>query len=482
MKKSNNAVFPHAKTLMSTALAAALLMAFGLPQEAHAAAFQLPVTNAAGYGRAFAGGSLWQNDPSAAYNNPAAMAWLSGPVMQGSWIGIDISAQYHGATTDAYGRDIPGNTPNAGHRVINDGSAFYAMPVSDRFAIGFGIDVPYGLLTKYDSQWRGAQWGTMTSLKSFGVSMSGSFKVSDTFSLGFGVIAQRTRAQLNNGIDVGSAAGLALQSPLPSLPQNVAQINVRVHNWSQGYFLGAEFKPSDADSLGISYHSRVGNRLKGQYRMYYPNDGKTVDQGGFPVTVDVKDLISLIPILNQLNAANPELQLPELNPNGGPASAVLDLPAFVNIDYLHRFSDRFSMGASAVWTNWSKFQTLTLVSDGTQLVSLPQEYKNSWTLSLGGDYQINDQWTLRGGFAWDQTPTTDTTRDPRVPDNDRKIVSIGVGYKPTEHFTIDAAYSHQFLSDPRINNTAPLALGGGNMNGSFSDSGNVASITATYQF
>src|SRR6201996_1115395 len=199
MMKKRSFASSHTKTLAVTAMTAAVLVAFGLPQKTHAAPFQLPVTNAAGSGRAFAGGSLWQNDPSAAYNNPAAMAWLTGPVMQSTWIGIDISAQFHGSTTDAFGRDTPGNTPNAGHRVINDGSAFYAMPVSDRFAIGFGVDVPYGLLTKYDSQWRGAQWGTMTSLKSLGLSLAGSYKVSDNFALGFGVIAQRTRAQLNNG-------------------------------------------------------------------------------------------------------------------------------------------------------------------------------------------------------------------------------------------------------------------------------------------
>ena len=480
MKKKSSSALSNKNVLATTALAAAVLLTFGLPEKAHAAAFQLPVTNAAGYGRAFAGGSLWQNDPSAAYNNPAAMAWLTGPVMQGTWIGIDISAQFHGSTQDAFGRDTPGDNPNAGHRVINDGSAFYAMPVSDRFAIGFGIEVPYGLLTKYSPQWRGSQFGTMTSLKSVGFSFSASYKVTDTFSLGAGIVAQRTRAQLNNGLDVGSTASIALGIPLPQSPEEVAQINVRVHNWSEGYFLGAEFKPSDADSLGISYHSRVGNRLKGSYAMYFPNDGKP----GLGTPIDVRTLISLIPSLNQLNEllGNTSALLPPLNPDGGPASADLNLPAFVNVDYLHKFSDRFSLGASAQWTNWSKFQQLTLVSNGIQMLSLPEDYKNSWTLSVGGDYQVTDNWVLRAGLSWDQTPTTDTTRDPRVPDNDRKIVSIGVGYKPTEHLTIDAAYSHQFLSDPRVNLTAPLALGSGTMNGSYSDSGNVASLTATYQF
>lgn len=94
MKKSNS--LPIYRSLQATTLAAALIVSLGTARQTRAAAFQLPVTHAAGFGRAFAGGSLWPNDPSSAYNNPAAMAWFTAPVMQGSWIGIHVSAQFHG--------------------------------------------------------------------------------------------------------------------------------------------------------------------------------------------------------------------------------------------------------------------------------------------------------------------------------------------------------------------------------------------------
>ncbi|MFK2893545.1 outer membrane protein transport protein [Dyella flagellata] len=499
----NKDIYPIFRSLQTMALTLALFVGLAAAQQTQAAAFQLPVTNAAGYGRAFAGGSLWRNDPSAAYNNPAAMAWFTGPIAQGSWIGIDVHAQFDGINT---GSDIepPGlppclgapcpaaSNPNARDGVISDGSAFYVQPISERFAIGFGMEAPYGLRTKYSGDWVGRDFGIMTSLKSMGLSLAASFKLSDSFALGVGVTGQRTRAQLNNGLNLGATE--ALQGGAYNTPGTIGQINVRVHDWSLGYFLGGEWKPTEIDLLGISYHSRVGNQLKGRYDMYFPNDGKSVttySQGpSFPssTTINGKGAVLAIPQLNATFGSGGPLHelfpnyvnLPPLNPDGGPATASLDLPAFVTIDYLHQFSKRFSLGTSAQWTNWSKFRKLTLVSDGIQMLSLPMSCRNAWTLSLGGDYRLNEQWTLRGGLAWDQTPTTTATRDPRVPDNNRRILSIGMGYQPTARLTLDAAYSHQFLSDSAIHNTAPIALGGDRLDGSFDNSGNVIALTATY--
>lgn len=466
------------------ALAAALFVTFGASQHAQAAAFQLPTTNAAGFGRGFAGGSLWANDPSASYNNPAAMAWFTGAVVQGSWIGIRPDIQFNGTATDASGRPMSGNSPNGGDSFINDASAYYVQPISDRFALGFSFVAPYGLVTQYSPSWLGREFGTKTTMKSIALSMSASYKVQDDFAIGVGVTAQRTRAQLNNGLDVGGILTSipALTGGAPQDPLENAQVNVRVHNWSAGYFLGAEWKPSENDSLAISYHSKISNRLHGQYAMYYPNDGKPGTNGG--PTIDVRDMVALIPGLNQLGQQFiPGFQpLPALNPDGSSASARLDNPAFANIDYLHQFSDSFSMGATVEWTNWSKFKTLALYSQGTQLLVLDTAYRNSYTVSVGGDYKFNSQWTGRAGLVYDETPTRSPTRDPRIPDNNRRIVALGLGYQYNSHLSFDAAYQHQFLSDARIHQTAPIGIGAGSIDGYSDNSGDVIALTATYAF
>jgi long-chain fatty acid transport protein len=47
-------------------------------------------------------------------------------------------------------------------------------------------------------------------------------------------------------------------------------------------------------------------------------------------------------------------------------------------------------------------------------------------MSLGGEWKLNDEFTLRAGYAQDTTPTHDATRTPRLPDADRAWFSVGL--------------------------------------------------------
>ncbi len=77
-------------------------------------------------------------------------------------------------------------------------------------------------------------------------------------------------------------------------------------------------------------------------------------------------------------------------------------------------------------------------------------WRNSWFASVGGEYYLDDKFTLRAGVAVDSTPTYDDTRSPRVPDSTRKWVAFGLGYKATERFEINAGYAHIFVNNAHI--------------------------------
>lgn len=83
---------------------------FGTSQ-AQAGGFMVPTTNTAGWGRAMAGGSLFPNDPSAAFNNPAAMAFIDKRIAQLTINYADIDIKYNG---DAY--DYQGNPMTGGYQ------------------------------------------------------------------------------------------------------------------------------------------------------------------------------------------------------------------------------------------------------------------------------------------------------------------------------------------------------------------------------
>jgi long-chain fatty acid transport protein len=441
-------------------LALAVVSAFAIPVVAQAGAFQLPTDNAAGWARANAGGSLFPDDPTAAYNNPAAMAFFSAPVLQATATMIRPSAQFNGQVQDIDGNPTTGNNPNGFDRFIPFPNLAWVAPVNDWFALGGALTVPFGLQSEYNPTWEGRYFGTRTDLQSVNASLSAAFKLNDRFSAGVGILGQYTKAQLNTTLDPNGAAQALFGLPLPP-QQDDEQLNVDVkRRFSFGYFLGFEFKPTDQDSLGFSYHSRVKNTLSGNYALYGGAEGKA--------------LLALAPMLDP--------SLPTINPNGAPASARFDTPAFASADWLHTFTDRFTAAASIKWTQWSTFQDLVLMSDGQELFSLPEHYQDSYTFSVGGDYKLTDQWTLHGGIGYDETPTVILSRDPRVPDGDRKLLGFGVGYKATDHLSFDLGYQHQFVSNTPVHLVNQPLLGGATMNGYFADAGDVVSITGTYHF
>ncbi len=442
------------------ALALAVVTACALPMAAHAGAFQLPTDNAAGWARANAGGSLFFDDPSAAYNNPAAMSFIDGPMLQATATEIRPQAQFHGQTLDVDGNPTTGGNPNGFGKFVPFPNAAWVAPVNSWLTLGGALTVPFGLESDYNSGWRGRYFGTETDLESVAASLSAAFKLNDRFSMGVGVLGQRTKAELNTMLDPNGAAKALFGLPLPPQQDDV-QLNVNVkRKFSFGYFGGFVFKPTDQDTFGMSYHSRVENTLSGSYALYGSSTGK--------------QLLALAPVLNP--------SLPNINPNGGPASAEFNTPAFASADWLHAFTDKLSIAATIKWTDWSSFNELVLTSKGQQLVALNEDFKDSFLYSVGGDYKLTDQWTLHAGIGYDETPTSIVSRDPRVPDGARKLLGFGVGYKATSHISVDLGYEHQFVNSTPVHLTNSPILGAGTINGYFADSGDVLSLTGTYHF
>ncbi|HEY8681899.1 MAG TPA: outer membrane protein transport protein [Rhodanobacter sp.] len=445
-------------------LALAVAAALTMPLRAEAGSFQLPTDNAAGWARANAGGSLFPDDPTAVYNNPAAMAFFTAPVLQLTGTGIRPSSQFQGQFRDEQGNPVSGGNPNGFGKFIPFPNMAFAAPVNDHLTLGGSLSVPYGLVSEYSPTWQGRYFGTKTSLQSIAASFSAGFKVNDQFSIGAGIVAQRTKAQLNTVLDTTGTAAALIGAPLFGPPQSEdVQLNVTLKkSFAFGYFAGFEFKPTAQDSIGVSYHSRIDQTLGGHYALYGSDTGK--------------NLIVLGP------QVFPNAGLPTLNPDGDSANATLNTPAFASLDWLHMFNDRFSLATTVKWTGWSNFQNLVLTSNGQDLVGLPQKYKNSWLYAVGGDYKLTDKWTLRGGVGYDETPTNIISRDPRIPDGSRRLVGLGVGYIATEHMTVDLGYQHQFVSDTPVNLTNPIAFGAGTMQGKFKDHGDVVSLSGTYRF
>ena len=111
--------------------------------------------------------------------------------------------------------------------------------------------------------------------------------------------------------------------------------------------------------------------------------------------------------------------------------------------------------ASATYTQWSVFKNLVLknvagYSKPDLIITIPENYSDTWNFAVGAHYQMSNKWLLKGGFGYDFTPSNDKDRNPQLPDQNRFAVSTGVRYKIKPNLWIDAGYTHLFVKQANI--------------------------------
>ena len=97
---------------------------------------------------------------------------------------------------------------------------------------------------------------------------------------------------------------------------------------------------------------------------------------------------------------------------------------------------------------------------------------------MGTSYQLTKQVVLRTGLTFDQSPTNNTDRSPRIPTGDRTIFSLGLGYQVMDNMTIDLAYSYLKEEDVKISRSNQLA----SYNAKYENSANGFGGSVTYRF
>ena len=342
------------KQQMRVLLGLALIGGVIVAAPVQAGGFSTPTYGAPGWGRAFAGGSLFKNDPSSAYNNPAAMAFVDQNVAQMTVDYARIKIKYKGTASDYAGNPISSTPldangfPDSTATTVNnnDGgeggftawlpTGFMVMPLGDRFAFGLSQVVPQGMRSTWDEDSKLRDFAVDTKIETIGLTGSLSFKVNDQFAIGGGLIVQHSKGFVSQNIDLLSAAAVS-NSVLGGInfPSDVgtALMRVKVDNVSVGWFTGVVWKPTDQDTLGLNYHAKIKNKMTGKYNIY-------ADKFSYNLMTQPSPFGGSGTLVN---TAYPGL---ELQPDGAHASTQLDIPATAGLDWVHQFNDRFTMGAS----------------------------------------------------------------------------------------------------------------------------------------
>ena len=229
-------------------LAAAVLAA--LPVAASAANFQLTEQSVTSLGRAHAGGAAAAEDSSSIWYNPAGLTQLSDSEIMGGYSLIRFGADFtKTSATDAIGQNLSGGEGGSVGKLGGPVFVYYSTPIGNNLTLGFGINTPFGLATKYkdDSIFRYQAIYSSVAVVNYNPTIA--WKINDMFSLGFGIDYQTMSVKLTNDLDYGAICYGQLNpvscNALGLAPQNhdgFFSADASGHGW--GWNLGALFNVS----------------------------------------------------------------------------------------------------------------------------------------------------------------------------------------------------------------------------------------------
>ena len=467
-------------TLLAVGVAGALAAA-----DANAAAFQLKENSAKGLGRAFAGSTSAEGDASVVATNPASMRLLDGTQFQGDVSAISFGAKFRGEGRNGNGTPISGGNGGDAGMIAPVPAAYFHVPFgeNDNMHFGASLTVPFGFKTEYDTDWVGRYNGVKTDLKAIDLGVAFSYDVNPYLSFGVGVFAERLNVDLTSAIDGGSVINGALQQRASAAvlaaggtPAQAAAaarqaavqgaqlgfapgtadgyLRIKGDEVSIGYTLGMTVSPVEGTNIAFSYRSEVEHKITDGDATFdwtaHPNAGAFLTSAAPGTFVDSK------------------------------GRATITLPASATVSVSHRVNDQWKIMADVSRTAWSKFDKVTVDFASNQPDSvLPFNYRDTTFASIGTEFRLNDQLTLRGGLAYDQTPTTDAHRDVRVPDTTRKWLSLGMTYAASEKMEYSVGYTHLFTKDPNISSTSAT---NNTVTGKYKVSGDVLAASMQYKF
>jgi long-chain fatty acid transport protein len=399
-----------------------------------AGGFAINEQSVSGMGTAFAGRSSSADDASTVFGNPAGMSRLKREQVSGGVALLDAKTDI-----DHGGGSFPGSNDGDMVPFIGVPMGYYVKPIDDKWTFGLGMYVPFGLVTDYENGFQGRYYGTRSEVRVVTLQPTISYKINDQLSIGFGPTINRIDGELTSA------------TVNPSSPsRNDGKVKIKGDDTALGYNVGVLFEATPSTRLGLTYHSMVDYKLEG--------DTQISGTGFGPFAGSKYD-----------------------------ASLKLKTPESVDFSVTHDLNADWTLYAGTTWTRWSRLKDITVNNKGVPAplagrigtITEEQNWRDTWSYAVGAAYKLNREWTLRAGLAYDQSPTRNEYRSPRIPTDDRKILSLGAAWSPNDDWTVDLAYSYLKEDDATINQSSSTK---GSYSSTYKNSAHGLGAQVTYRF
>ncbi|QQD23607.1 hypothetical protein GJQ55_03510 [Venatoribacter cucullus] len=413
--------------VLAAAVAAASLFSAGV----QAGGFKINEQSASGAGRAFAGSAAIAKDASVVFFNPAGMSRLEQSQASFGFTFLNLEGEFkNGELINPAGASS--NTAEAG--VYNDGGDFmpdkvipfgyYVRKLDEKMAVGLGIFAPFGTSTDYAQGSLASGFADETMLSAIDIQPTFSYQLTDTFSVGVGLDIVYAKGVLSKELDLAPYN--------PSVPAYNVEAYKGYENTFEvsgddiafGWNFGLMWDVTPATTLGLAYRSEIEFELEGDSELKQPIGGTLPKQA------------SRVPLT-------------------GPQSATLSVA--------HQLNDRVLLLGGATWTDWSSFKYFDIIGTEPGLISavsglgenyighIVEKWRDTVSVSFGAEYMLNQNWTLRAGYAFDESPVKEAYRTARVPDNDRQWLTAGATYNLNPRWSFDAALAYLFIGTSKLN-------------------------------
>ena len=415
---------------------AVAILATLLPRDAAASGFFLLEQSARLQGTSYAGTAALAADASTVYYNPAGMSRIKDWSFAQSGFLVALQTELQDATATNFGQPVFGNngaTSASASTTGPVGATLFAKRLTDDIVVGFAFTVPFGLQTQYGGGSIARNTATKSRLATYNLAPTISYELVDGVSLGAGFDAILGDVALNQKLQI------------PGL--NELNVRLQAKDWTFGWNAGALWEIDDDTRIGLAYRSKVTFGLEGT-AIVTPN-----------------------PLISQSQGAN----------------ATTTFPDTWTLSGVTKVAPRWQLLGDLQWVHWDVVQNVAVhfterPNNSGQILpeqNLPFAFRNTFRGAIGTQYFYDDTWTFRGGVGFDQSPVTNSNRTARLPDSNRVLLSVGVGYELMEHMSVDVGYTHIFLPwEASLNQTGT----GTTLTGDYSSSVNLVGLQLTFTF
>ena len=412
-------------------------------------------TRSTGMGSAF---TAVADDASAAWHNPAGVAFLGGSHLM---VGGDIILTKNEYASNSSTKG-PGGVPITNSTKGKDGTFFVPHAYlthwyeDSNMGVSLSINAPFGLETDWPTTAAFNGKNTFSRLNMVMVNPSIVYKVSDRLAIAAGIdYVYMNKVDLDNTVQTLTGDGDGFGGNISLL------------------YKGDKF------NFGVNYRSSI--------------------------KIDVKGTATAVP--------GGSLASAPFGATSSSATTSVTLPDQLNVGIAFMPSDQWTLSFDADWVNWKTFDSidiaygsgayrgavggLTVAANGGGLAaigaaiaaqagstSLPQNWKATVDLRAGAEWKYNDQMRARFGYVFSPSPINDVDFSPSIPGNDRHIFSVGYGYDVNAETTMDLGYAYVMIKDRNQTQSSATPVGAPNTvkNGNYKGTAHILMASISHQF